>query len=362
MRIKDLKSKFPNATKKGVDSCFEKVNKSHGVTRRAFNKHLEDIVKSEPSPPKKTPPKRAPRKKKVPPPKASPKKSSTERAQDNEDEEWLQKLYKDFPKAPYYKPYKQTYMLLSQEYFVQPHLDKPKNFNYGLTNVIKTGKTADYYDHNIIPLNALGTRYYKDEFGTMSEEGFKVVNRSKFSKGEIEILIYKVSVDDIFLARRFNTNKYKGGLYVTLIYKKLKNFEGWVDKDTEYVNYEDPFLPKHRWDEFKTYYSTMDFLNPKLGEKMGVVEYFNKYYPTTRKPSPPPKTDWGGMPRRSWEDYFKGFGFVPSTKVDTSPLRTKYGITTKKEYQKWLLKGHPDKGGDPEIAKYVINMAKAKGW
>src|SRR3989338_8980564 len=105
MRIKDLKSKFPNATKKGVDSCFEKVNKSHGVTRRAFNKQLEDIVKSEPSPP---------RKKKIPSPKASPKKSSTERAQDNEDEEWLQKLYKDFPKAPYYKPYKQTYMLLSQ--------------------------------------------------------------------------------------------------------------------------------------------------------------------------------------------------------------------------------------------------------
>lgn len=43
-------------------------------------------------------------------------------------------------------------------------------------------------------------------------------------------------------------------------------------------------------------------------------------------------------------------------------LLQKLNITTKKEWKNWLLKNHPDKGGDEEMCKNVIQAGRNKGW
>ena len=52
---------------------------------------------------------------------------------------------------------------------------------------------------------------------------------------------------------------------------------------------------------------------------------------------------------------------VPKSKVDISILE-QYNITTQKEWRKWLIKHHPDKGGDEELCKRIIAAGRAKGW
>ena len=40
----------------------------------------------------------------------------------------------------------------------------------------------------------------------------------------------------------------------------------------------------------------------------------------------------------------------------------KYDIVTKKDWKLWLIKNHPDKGGDEETCKIVINNGRKMGW
>lgn len=45
-------------------------------------------------------------------------------------------------------------------------------------------------------------------------------------------------------------------------------------------------------------------------------------------------------------------------KQNLAVLRQHY-ITTQKEFRNWLLKNHPDKGGDPELAKKIVSLSKS---
>jgi len=40
----------------------------------------------------------------------------------------------------------------------------------------------------------------------------------------------------------------------------------------------------------------------------------------------------------------------------------KFNIKTKKEWRKWLLNNHPDKGGNTQDCQDVIRAGKAMGW
>lgn len=70
---------------------------------------------------------------------------------------------------------------------------------------------------------------------------------------------------------------------------------------------------------------------------------------------------------RTKEDYDKFFnnfksGNTSSNKSTFISTLSKLSITTKQEWKQWLLKNHPDKGGDEEICKKVISEGRAKGW
>ena len=43
----------------------------------------------------------------------------------------------------------------------------------------------------------------------------------------------------------------------------------------------------------------------------------------------------------------------PTRKMECKQIMCKNDIKTRKEWQKWLLKNHPDKGGDEDIARLV---------
>ena len=45
-----------------------------------------------------------------------------------------------------------------------------------------------------------------------------------------------------------------------------------------------------------------------------------------------------------------------------TPNLEKFGIQTKKDWKDWLLKNHPDKGGDSTLCQEVIAEGRSKGW
>lgn len=53
--------------------------------------------------------------------------------------------------------------------------------------------------------------------------------------------------------------------------------------------------------------------------------------------------------------------YLPKVPANNS-LLTELKITTKKEYHEWLIKNHPDRGGDNVTCQKVIELCKLKGW
>lgn len=44
----------------------------------------------------------------------------------------------------------------------------------------------------------------------------------------------------------------------------------------------------------------------------------------------------------------------------TSVLETRLGITSRKDFHKWAIQNHPDKGGHPEIFRKVTQLVERK--
>jgi len=47
---------------------------------------------------------------------------------------------------------------------------------------------------------------------------------------------------------------------------------------------------------------------------------------------------------------------------DADALLLKHSISDKKALKMWLLKNHPDKGGDEQLCMEIMGAAKIKGW
>lgn len=58
---------------------------------------------------------------------------------------------------------------------------------------------------------------------------------------------------------------------------------------------------------------------------------------------------------------YENFKSTENKKNDVDILE-KYNIKTRKEWRKWLLNNHPDKGGDDELCSKIINAGRSKGW
>jgi hypothetical protein len=63
---------------------------------------------------------------------------------------------------------------------------------------------------------------------------------------------------------------------------------------------------------------------------------------------------------------FERFAYKESSTNKTRPcsenILQQLNINNKKDWKKWLLKNHPDKGGDNDLCGKVINTGKSRGW
>ncbi len=70
--------------------------------------------------------------------------------------------------------------------------------------------------------------------------------------------------------------------------------------------------------------------------------------------------------RKLFEERFQKFGSFPQTETKKSENHNnflfKLGITNRKDWLKWLLKNHPDKGGDSELCSKVIDVGRIMGY
>jgi len=67
----------------------------------------------------------------------------------------------------------------------------------------------------------------------------------------------------------------------------------------------------------------------------------------------------------SWYNFFDNAyekRYEYSSERPIYDVLTKYNILTKRDWKMWLVKNHPDKGGNEEICKSVIVAGRAKGW
>jgi len=91
----------------------------------------------------------------------------------------------------------------------------------------------------------------------------------------------------------------------------------------------------------------------------GFKNYFNKKY---NQPKKDPKSDSKYKEKTKYEKEIPTNDFKPKEKIysNMSPyeLLKYYGINTKKDWRKWMLKNHPDKDPDTDLELVkLINMA-----
>lgn len=96
------------------------------------------------------------------------------------------------------------------------------------------------------------------------------------------------------------------------------------------------------------------------------------------KPYAPKPTDYkpsrGNFNYHDDEDSWSEETYIPSSYINsrTNACKSKFSyapevlvrknITTKKEWLKWLLENHVDRGGDQHICSEVISAGRSKGW
>lgn len=310
-----------------------------------------------------------------------------------EELEYYDKLTKEYPNAPIQRPFSIAYKMAQLKYWMEPTEPFFNIPNKRLFPSYQTGLSENFYNEskNLPPVGTLGTLYYTLN-DTDVKIGFHTINLPlKKKSNEVYAVLYEIDDSDLLNARN-TTNSYNfpSSKTVLLKYVSYAKYKGWTLSDANMKKYGNNvyYFPRCRWDSFETSYihkyykGTGDFYKPE--------KYYTTYFARSQKrPSPPKRPEPSSPPKKSppkrpeqWErgpfpDWWKDFfGYTPQYKQEESseaprpkvsppkqgsPLKT-LGLLTKSDYRKWLLKNHPDKGGDPETAKWVIREAQKKGW
>lgn len=108
---------------------------------------------------------------------------------------------------------------------------------------------------------------------------------------------------------------------------------------------------------FENHYSLCEAFYLEKGAKIEVIDTRGKI-----KNTDPPKRYLKPRPQEDHEPSFchqeVTLSIIPMEKNLLDELK----ITNKKDYHVWLIKNHPDRGGNEDTCKKVIELAKTKGW
>jgi seryl-tRNA synthetase len=196
-------------------------------------------------------------------------------------------------------------------------------------------KPSDYY----FKYNKKGNKMYYSKIAN------KVIAKNDVPKEFITLITENRTISNESLLE-LEEQKQKYTVQLNEMKDKIEQIDAKIKlmRDTGKWKSESPIKLKEQWkqDDIKKKVDHEKERDEKFAEFMNRFKsYENKQQQSQPNPPKPPSKD---------------------NIKDADDLLSKHSISDKKALKMWLLKNHPDKGGDEQLCMEIMGAAKIKGW